>query len=181
MCSSCYSNPAWLHMPSAVLLNWFTPNILLLNHSFACNHPYKVYIKMLRSAAIWKLLAQKIKGWDPIWGTVFFPCVFTSPWLLGRGRYSFQKGNTIRLEIANWQFFISMVFGSSREIMGVNILHAFRRSSQWFLVLTCSLWVPKLQMFLHGKGAAARHVRSSREKEKLADTKEVDVLILGNN
>lgn len=177
MCSSCYSNPAWLHMPSAVLLNWFTPNILLLNHSFACNHPYKVYIKMLHSAAIWKPVAQKIKGRDPIWGTVFFPCIFTSPRLLGRGRYSFQKAKTIRLEIANWQFFISMVFGSSGEIIDVNIVHAFRRSSQWFLVFAHSPRLPEVQMFLQGKVAAARHVHSSREREKLAGTKEVDVLI----
>lgn len=96
-------------MPSAVLLNWFTPNILLLNHSFGRNCLYKVYIKMLHSVAIWKAVAQKIKGWDGIWRVVVLH-MYSQLLAVGERQVLTSEG-----ENAQTGVFIVMVFGSTGE------------------------------------------------------------------
>lgn len=168
MCSSCCSNLGWLHMPSAVLLNWFTPNILLLNHSFGCNCLYKVYIKMLHSAAIWKAVAQKIKGWDGIWRVVVLH-MYSQLLAVGERQVLTSEG-----ENAQTGVFIVMVFGSTGETW---ILCVFSSPSSWFAVLHSFSAVSEMQMFLEWKVPAVRHVKQQAGKEMLAGTKEETVLI----
>lgn len=168
MCSSCCSNLGWLHMPSAVLLNWFTPNILLLNHSFGCNRLYKVYIKMLHSAAIWKAVAQKIKGGDGIWSVVVLH-MYSQLLAVGERQVLTSEG-----ENAQTGVFIAMVFESTGETWILCMFSALHRDSWCF---THCLQVSEMQMFLEWKVAAVGCVKQQAGKGMLAGTREETVLI----
>lgn len=83
-------------------------------------------------------------------------------WLLVRGGDSHPKGEMLRLEAVNLPFFILLLSGSSREAVGVDVVHDFRHSSQRVLVLPRSSRASEGQVFLRGV-AAGRHGSSSRE------------------
>lgn len=137
MRSSCCSNPAWLHVPSAVLLNWFTPNTLLLNHSFGRNHPYKVYIKTLHSVAIWKPVAQMMGS-----HMVVLPHAFTTPGCWWEAGTYAKRG-----ECSGWSLRCNGIWNQWGD---VNIVRVFRHASR-FLALhsfSASLWnadVPRVE------------------------------------
>lgn len=163
MCSSCCSNPAWLQVPSAVLRDWFTPNTLLLNHSFARNHPYKVYIKMLPvlqfEGSCWK---DERMGSYGGYGSLI-EHVHAS-WLLVRGGGSRPKGEMLRSE--HLPFLILPLSGSSREAVGVDAVPACRHPSQRVLVLPRSPRASEGPVLLGGGSRQARQQKGDAGRSR---------------